>query len=143
MLVNLEVQRFDPAPYGAPHVRSFTVDVAGGATVLEALMQIKDENDGSLSFRRSCRFAICGSCTMSMNGLDGLACKTPLRQLLSQFGDSGVADAKPHETISAHAGQAHFGAEATTGAANAAATAASVAVDPTRQAGPKDASAAP
>ena len=70
MLVNLEVQRFDPERDSAPHVQTFTVEVAGGATVLEALMQIKDENDGSLSFRRSCRSAICGSCTMSMNGLD-------------------------------------------------------------------------
>ena len=129
MLVNLEVQRFDPDRDAAPHVQSFTVDVAGGATVLEALMQIKDENDGSLSFRRSCRSAICGSCTMSMNGLDGLACKTPLRQLISQFGDTGVADAKPHEALNAHAGQAHFGAEATSGADHAAATAASVAVE--------------
>ena len=64
MLVNLEVQRFDPERDSAPHVQTFTVEVAGGATVLEALMQIKDENDGSLSFRRSCRSAICGSCTM-------------------------------------------------------------------------------
>jgi succinate dehydrogenase / fumarate reductase iron-sulfur subunit len=143
MLVNLEVQRFDPEHDGAPHVQTFTVDVPGGATVLEALMQIKDENDGSLSFRRSCRSAICGSCTMSMNGLDGLACKTPLRQLLSQFGESGVADAKPHETISAHAGQAHFGAEATSGAANAAATAAAVAVDPAHAEPKHDAAGTP
>src|SRR5450755_1906403 len=137
MLVNLEVQRFDPDRDAAPHVQSFTVDVAGGATVLEALMQIKDEDDGSLSFRRSCRSAICGSCTMSMNGLDGLACKTPVRQLLSQFGESGVADAKPHEAVSSHAGQAHFGAEATTGSAQAASVAVELARPATAKTSPE------
>ncbi len=126
MHVNLEVQRFNPEHDAAPHVQTFEIEVPDGSTVLEALMQIKDENDGSLSFRRSCRSAICGSCTMSMNGLDGLACKTPIRQLLSQFGETGVADAKPHEKISAHAGQAHFGEAAESGqkADQAAATAA-------------------
>ena len=127
MLVNLEVQRFNPELDAAPHVESFEVEVPDGSTVLEALMHIKDERDGTLSFRRSCRSAICGSCTMSMNGLDGLACKTPIRQLLSQFGKSGVADAKPHETISSHAGQAHFGEAAT--AAPAAGAQASSAAD--------------
>ena len=49
MLVNLEVQRFNPEQDAAPHVESFEVDVPDGSTVLEALMHIKDERDGSLA----------------------------------------------------------------------------------------------
>jgi succinate dehydrogenase / fumarate reductase iron-sulfur subunit len=126
MLVNFEIQRYDPAKDKAPHVQSFKVDVPENATVLEAIMQIKDEVDGSLSFRRSCRSAICGSCTMSMNGLDGLACKTPVKQLIAQFGESGTADA--------HAGQAHFGETAAAQSDRSAATA-------TRTAAPSSSSA--
>jgi succinate dehydrogenase / fumarate reductase iron-sulfur subunit len=113
MLVNFEIERFDPQKDKAPRMQTFNVDIPDGSTVLEAIMQIKDEVDGSLSFRRSCRSAICGSCTMSMNGLDGLACKTPVKNLIAQFGETGVADAKPHDKATSHAGQAHFGESAT------------------------------
>ena len=67
MLVNFQIERYDPQKDKAARTQSFDVDIPEGSTVLEAIMQIKDEVDGSLSFRRSCRSAICGSCTMSMN----------------------------------------------------------------------------
>jgi succinate dehydrogenase / fumarate reductase iron-sulfur subunit len=51
-------------------------------TILDALHRIKAEQDGSLTFRRSCRHAICGSCAMNVNGRNILVCKTPLRTQL-------------------------------------------------------------
>ena len=53
---------------------------------LEAALKIKAEQDGSLTFRRSCRHAICGSCAMNVNGHNILVCKTPLRTQLDGQG---------------------------------------------------------
>ena len=44
--------------------------------VLDALIKIKNEQDPGLTFRRSCREGICGSCAMNINGTNGLACLT-------------------------------------------------------------------
>jgi len=60
------VQRFDPAED----------DVPEGATVLEALVGIQNEQDTSLAFRYACRGAVCGSCAMLVNGREALACRT-------------------------------------------------------------------
>ena len=46
--------------------------------VLDALISIKSEHDSSVSFRRSCREGICGSCSMNINGTNQLACTTPM-----------------------------------------------------------------
>ncbi len=54
---------------------SYTVDMADcGPMVLDALIKIKNEQDPSLTFRRSCREGICGSCAMNINGTNTLAC---------------------------------------------------------------------
>ena len=50
-----------------------------GPMVLDALFKIKNEIDPTLTFRRSCRESICGSCSMNMNGKNGLACTTGSR----------------------------------------------------------------
>ena len=60
-------------------MQDYHVDVKPSAKMLlEVLVQIKDEVDDSLSFRRSCREGICGSDGMNINGKNGLACITPL-----------------------------------------------------------------
>merc|ERR1712113_1229768 len=46
--------------------------------MLDALIKIKDEEDSTLSFRRSCREGICGSCSMNIDGSNGLACLTAI-----------------------------------------------------------------
>lgn len=51
---------------------------------LDALIKIKDEYDSTLSFRRSCREGICGSCAMNCDGLHSLACIKPIDQDLSK-----------------------------------------------------------
>ena len=52
--------------------------------LLEALLRIQDEQDGTLAFRYSCRGAVCGSCAMRVNGQDVLACRTHVEDLLGK-----------------------------------------------------------
>jgi len=70
-----KVYRYNPDDESNPTVDSFDVDLdACGPMVLDALIKIKDEADSSLTFRRSCREGICGSCAMNVDGTNTLAC---------------------------------------------------------------------
>jgi fumarate reductase iron-sulfur subunit len=75
------VQRFDPDVDQAPRTQSFEVPVQRNWKVLDAINYIKDELDGSLSHRWSCRMAVCGSCGMNVNGVPTLTCKQPCDEL--------------------------------------------------------------
>ena len=78
MNVTLKIRRFDAdSDNPESYWEEFTTDVADNATVLDALIQVREDQDGTLSLRCSCRSAICGSCAMRINGQGGLACKTP------------------------------------------------------------------
>ena len=71
------VYRFDPHSTDNPRIDSFEVDMSAcGPMVLDALIKIKNEVDATLSFRRSCREGICGSCAMNIDGVNTLACTT-------------------------------------------------------------------
>ena len=70
----LRIFRFDPERGGRPRYDTFNLDVEKGLTVLDCLQSIKDAIDTTLTFRRSCRSAICGSCAMNINGKNELAC---------------------------------------------------------------------
>lgn len=63
-------------PGDTPRFQTYRVKVIPGLTVLAVLMRIRDEIDGTLSFRSSCRSAVCGSCAMVINGRIDLACRT-------------------------------------------------------------------
>jgi succinate dehydrogenase / fumarate reductase iron-sulfur subunit len=82
----IRIQRFNPDVDGKPHQQDFTVSPQRDTTVLDALHMIKADQDGSLTFRRSCRHAICGSCAMNVNGRNRLVCKTPLADVLDVNG---------------------------------------------------------
>jgi hypothetical protein len=71
-----QVYRWDPnKPEEKPRMQKFELDMnETGEMVLDALIKIKDEQDSSLVFRRSCREGICGSCAMNINGQNNLAC---------------------------------------------------------------------
>jgi succinate dehydrogenase / fumarate reductase iron-sulfur subunit len=84
--VTVRVQRFNPDVDKKPYLAEFSVVMTPDTTILDALHQIKAEQDGSLTFRRSCRHAICGSCAMNVNGRNILVCKTPLRTQLDGQG---------------------------------------------------------
>lgn len=72
------IYRWDPEkPGDKPHLKEYDVDLNDcGMMVLDALIKIKNEQDPTLTFRRSCREGICGSCSMNINGKNGLACLT-------------------------------------------------------------------
>jgi succinate dehydrogenase / fumarate reductase iron-sulfur subunit len=80
--ITLDLFRYDEAVDIEPHRERVEIDFPATSTVLDALEHAKAEVDGTISFRRSCRSAICGSCSMNINGVTGLACKTPLHTVL-------------------------------------------------------------
>ncbi|GGD52446.1 succinate dehydrogenase iron-sulfur subunit [Erythrobacter arachoides] len=76
------IYRYDPDSGKNPSYDTFELDLdATGPMVLDALIRIKNEIDPTLTFRRSCREGICGSCSMNMNGKNGLACTTAIEDL--------------------------------------------------------------
>ena len=76
--------------------QDFEVPYDASTTVLLALEWIKGEVDGTLTFRRSCRASICGSCGMYINGRSRLACKTKITDLLEGNEAKNIAAAKSH-----------------------------------------------
>jgi succinate dehydrogenase / fumarate reductase iron-sulfur subunit len=84
--IKLDIFRFDEATDTIPHRDVVEVDIPETITVLDALEHAKSEVDGSISFRRSCRSAICGSCSMNINGVTALACKTNCKDVINDDG---------------------------------------------------------
>jgi succinate dehydrogenase / fumarate reductase iron-sulfur subunit len=77
-----EVYRFDPDLEGNPRLDTFEVDLDDcGPMVLDALFWIKNKVDSTLTFRRSCREGICGSCAMNIDGTNWLACTRFISEL--------------------------------------------------------------
>ncbi len=74
-LRHFEIYRYDPDSGNNPRLDTYDVDLDDcGPMILDALMKIKDEVDSTLTFRRSCREGICGSCAMNIDGVNTLAC---------------------------------------------------------------------
>jgi len=70
-----KIYRWDPDKGGNPTIDSYELDLdACGPMVLDALIKIKNEVDSTLTFRRSCREGVCGSCSMNIDGSNTLAC---------------------------------------------------------------------
>ena len=84
------IQRFIPEVDEAPHLERYELDLSEEATILDGLIFIKENVDDSLAFRRSCRSAICGSCSMVVNGYSKLTCKTPIALELQRGRDELV-----------------------------------------------------
>ncbi|MFN7039091.1 MAG: succinate dehydrogenase iron-sulfur subunit [Alphaproteobacteria bacterium] len=71
----LKIYRYDPENEENPRIDTFEIDLDKcGPMVLDALIKAKSEIDSSLTFRRSCREGICGSCAMNIDGTNTLAC---------------------------------------------------------------------
>ena len=78
-LKTFKIYRYDPDIGANPRFDRYTIDLDKcGPMVLDALIKIKNEIDPTLTFRRSCREGICGSCSMNMEGRNGLACTTAI-----------------------------------------------------------------
>lgn len=74
-LKTFKVYRYDPDSGETPRLDSYQVDLDScGPMVLDAIIKIKNEIDATLTFRRSCREGVCGSCAMNVDGTNTLAC---------------------------------------------------------------------
>ncbi len=81
-LKNVRVYRWDPDADATPRIDTYAVDLdACGPMVLDVLLRIKNAIDSTLTFRRSCREGICGSCSMNINGVNTLACTTAVADI--------------------------------------------------------------
>ena len=77
-----KIFRYDSKlPEQGPSFSTYHIEVVPGMSILSALLYIRDEIDGGLSFRCSCRSAVCGSCAMAMNGKIELACRIQVASL--------------------------------------------------------------
>ncbi len=90
------VLRFNPDLDEKPHYETYQVKIDNRITVLDALENIKHEQDASLTFRRSCRSGICGSCAMKINRLAKLACKT---RVIAEVDKHGEVLVEPMENM--------------------------------------------
>ena len=91
MRLTFTIRRFNPETDTHPRTGTYRLEVGRGTTVLDALLRIKQEQDGSLALRYSCRSAICGSCAMDINGAEKLACRTSVRKEWERHGAVAVA----------------------------------------------------
>ena len=81
--MQVSVYRYDPDKDNEPYLQDFNIEIPGGKDlmVLDLLALLK-EKDESVTYRRSCREGVCGSDGISMNGKNGLACVTPLSEVV-------------------------------------------------------------
>ena len=79
-----QIYRYDPDSGENPRIDTFFVDLDKcGPMVLDALIKIKNEIDPTLTFRRSCREGVCGSCAFNIDGTNTLACTKPISDITS------------------------------------------------------------
>ena len=82
---NFKIYRWSPDDGANPRYDSYTIDLdACGPMVLDALIKIKGDIDPTLTFRRSCREGICGSCSMNIDGTNTLACTMAIEDIAGE-----------------------------------------------------------
>ncbi|MCY4330405.1 MAG: succinate dehydrogenase iron-sulfur subunit [Endozoicomonadaceae bacterium] len=82
----VQIYRYNPETDDTPHMKDFEVEIPENkdVMVLDVLHMIKGTQDDTLSFRRSCREGVCGSDGININGTNGLACITPLSEVVKK-----------------------------------------------------------
>jgi succinate dehydrogenase / fumarate reductase iron-sulfur subunit len=85
----LRIRRYDPQSGEAAYWDEHKVDLGASNSVLDAILKVRDEVDGSVGIRCSCQQAICGSCGVRMNGKPGLACNTHLDEAAARMHATG------------------------------------------------------
>jgi len=88
MKIKLDILRFDPERDESPHMQRFEVDAEPTERLLSVLLDIKQHQDPTLGFRKSCAHGVCGSDAMRINGKERLACKTLVRDVLPDDGSA-------------------------------------------------------
>ena len=77
-MLKVSIYRYNPDKDQAPYMQDYEVDTGGKDLMVLDVLTLVEEQDGSLSYRRSCREGVCGSDGMNINGKNGLTCITPL-----------------------------------------------------------------
>ena len=85
-MAKFRIKRYNPEKQAEPYYEEFEYDIPEGATLLDCLNHIKWNVDGTLTYRMSCRSAICGSCAVAINGKPGLACHTLIADVIDASG---------------------------------------------------------
>ena len=91
----LRIRRYSPETGEAAWWQDHEVEVEPHRSVLEGILRARDEHDGSIGIRCSCRQAICGSCGIRVNGEAALACHTHLDEARRTAGPDGVIEIEP------------------------------------------------
>lgn len=86
MKIKVEIERFNPETDGEPRWQTYEVEAEPTDRLLTVLMAIKSNQDPSLGIRRSCAHGVCGSDAMVINGKEGLACKTLIKDIIETDG---------------------------------------------------------
>jgi succinate dehydrogenase / fumarate reductase iron-sulfur subunit len=97
MNITLRIRRYNPENGCDPEYQDFTIDVQPTDRLLDCLMFVKRNLDGTLSFRESCAHGVCGSDGMTINGVERLACKTLVRDAAA--GDGDVVTIEPLRSL--------------------------------------------
>ena len=93
---SFKIYRWDPEKNENPRYDLYEIDLDKcGPMVLDALIKIKDEIDSTLTFRRSCREGICGSCAMNIDGVNTLACTMAIEDTKKEVGINPL----PHQPV--------------------------------------------
>ncbi|MCL7940615.1 succinate dehydrogenase iron-sulfur subunit [Halomonas sp. ATCH28] len=80
--LQVSLYRYNPETDSAPYMQEFQVDTQGRDLMVLDVLHLAKEQDNGLAYRRSCREGVCGSDGMNMNGKNGLACITPLSEVV-------------------------------------------------------------
>ena len=91
-MAKFRIKRYNPEKQSEPYYEEFDYDIPEGATLLDCLNHLKWNVDGTLTYRMSCRSAICGSCAMKGNGHALLACQKQAAHLLKDGSDTITID---------------------------------------------------
>ncbi|MGJ7457276.1 succinate dehydrogenase iron-sulfur subunit [Halomonas sp. MA07-2] len=81
-MLQVSIYRYNPETDSAPYMQEFQVDTQGRDIMVLDVLHLMKEQDNGLAYRRSCREGVCGSDGMNMNGKNGLACITPLSEVV-------------------------------------------------------------
>ncbi len=81
MQLEVTIKRFDPEKDSKPYDQTYTIEAAPEERLLDVLNRIKWTQDGTLTYRKSCGHAVCGSCAMNVNGENVLACSTLVKDI--------------------------------------------------------------
>lgn len=92
MKITLKIYRYNPEKDDSPSYQEYGVDVEPKERILDALMRVKQYQDGTLTFRKSCAHGVCGSDAMRINGKESLACKTLVQSVAESDGDTVIIE---------------------------------------------------